>query len=63
MQNSTMNLVKSLEETLSFVSSENVKKDGDLLIVIQSFIQQITASLKGNLDFSKLNHFFQITLK
>ena len=57
MQNSTMNLVKSLEETLSFVSSENAKKDGDLLIVIQSFIQQITASLKGNLDFSKLNHF------
>ena len=45
MQNSTMNLVKSLEETLSFVSNENVKKDGDLLIVIQSFIQQITASL------------------
>ena len=40
MQNSTMNLVKSLEETLSFVSNENVKKDGDLLIVIQSFIQQ-----------------------
>ena len=26
MQNSTMNLVKSLEETLSFVSSENAKK-------------------------------------
>ena len=56
MQTSSTNLVKSLEETLLFVSSENVKKDGDLLIVIQSFIQQITAGLKGNLDFSKLNY-------
>ncbi len=56
MQNSSKNLVKSLEEALLFVSSENAKKDGDLLIVIQSFIQQITTSLKGNLDFSKFHY-------
>ena len=46
-------VVDSLEKTLSFVESENAKQDVNILIVIQSFVQQITCSLFENLDPSK----------
>ncbi len=51
--NQTPYLVDSLEKTLSFVESENAKQDVNILIVIQSFVQQITCSLFENLDPSK----------
>ncbi len=54
-------LIKSLEKTLSFVQSENAQNDLNLLIVIQSFIQQITSSLTHYFDpsiFKFVGYFF-----
>ena len=48
-------LTNALELTLDFVQTKNAKNDIDLLVVIQTFVQQITLNLKQNLDPSMIN--------
>ena len=48
-------LTNALELTLDFVQTENVTNDIDLLVVIQTFVQQITLNLKQNLDPSMIH--------
>lgn len=43
-------LTKSLEITLAFIQGETAIKDVDLLITVQSFIQNITIHLEKHLD-------------
>ena len=52
----SVNLTNSLERTLNFVESKHeATKDIDLLIVIQTFVQQITSNLKQHLDPSMIH--------
>jgi hypothetical protein len=53
-----LQLTNSLEETLIFVESQAANNNVDFLIVIQSFIQQITFGLQNKLDLSAFIHFF-----
>jgi hypothetical protein len=48
-------LANSLEFTLNFVQNTNATNDIDLLIVIQTFVQQITSNLKQHLDPSMIH--------
>ena len=48
-------LTNALELTLDFVQTKNAKNDIDLLVVIQTFVQQITVNLKQNLDASMIH--------
>ena len=55
-QDFSNDLTESLEQTLHFVESKNeATKDIDLLIVIQTFVQQITSNLKQHLDPSMIH--------
>jgi hypothetical protein len=54
----TIYLCKSLENTLSFIQSENATKDVDFLITVQSFVQNILANLVNYLDQSKFEYNF-----
>ena len=47
-------LTKSLERTLNFVQNKNATNDIDLLICIQTFVQQISLNLENFLDPSML---------
>ena len=48
-------LTNALELTLDFVQTKNATNDIDLLVVIQTFVQQITLNLKQNLDPSMIH--------
>ena len=48
-------LANSLEFTLNFVQNTSATNDIDLLIVIQTFVQQITSNLKQHLDPSLIH--------
>jgi hypothetical protein len=49
-KNFAVELANALEFTLDFVQNKNASNDIDLLIVIQTFIQQISFNLKKYLD-------------
>ena len=52
----SVDLTNSLERTLNFVESKHEATiDIDLLIVIQTFVQQITSNLKQHLDPSMIH--------
>ena len=64
VQDFSHDLTKSLERTLNFVQNQHeATRDIDLLIVIQTFVQQITLNLSQHLDPSMSDRLFYFNFK